>query len=181
MVSYLTRSELLSMSSNLAESRVRVEKAHSRSANGNTFLSHSSKDDELMPVVVTILENHGATVYLDKKDEGLNNKPVKEIATHLRNTISVSKKFVLFASDNIKGSRWVPWELGLADGYKKPSNVVLFPALENAGEQAWTEQEYLGVYNRIVWGKHVKYEKEIWMVWDQLENTGTELSVWLKQ
>ena len=35
---------------------------------GNTFLSHSSKDDDLVIGATRVLENHGARVYVDEVD-----------------------------------------------------------------------------------------------------------------
>jgi len=151
-----------------------------KSANA-TFLSHSSKDDEVMPGVVRVLEGHGATVYLDKKDPTLLNKKPRDIAVTLRNRISDCKKFIVFASVNIKESKWVPWELGLADGYKKPRNVCIFPAPDKASDHKWTEQEYLGIYERIVWGSFKGKDKPEWMVWNHEDNTATQLREWLER
>lgn len=71
-----------------------------------------------MPIVVHLLENHGATVYLDDKDPALLARPGREVAKILRSRVRSCRKFILFASKNIKDSKWVPWELGLSDGYK---------------------------------------------------------------
>ncbi len=38
----------------------------------------------------------------------------------------------------------------------------------------------MGLYDRIVWGKLKGYEKEVWMVLDEVDNTATELSAWLR-
>ncbi|APG86730.1 hypothetical protein SAMCFNEI73_pB0013 (plasmid) [Sinorhizobium americanum] len=46
---------------------------------------------------------------------------------------------------------------------------------------SWADWEYLGLYHRIVWGKHKNYGKEIWMVLDQRTFTATELSAWLRR
>jgi hypothetical protein len=158
-----------------------VETAETRSATHATFLSHSSKDKEILPGVIRILRNHGADVYVDKKDATLPPYTNRETASKLRTRISASKKFVLLASSNIKASRWVPWELGLADGYKSTRNVALFPSVDQQTEYKWTEQEYLGIYDRIVWGDLKGHTKRVWMVLNQDANTATELSAWLGQ
>lgn len=133
-----------------------------------------------MPGVVLILENHGATVYLDKFDPTLSEKSPKEIATALRARISSSKKFMVFASDHIKESKWVPWELGLADGCKRSGNVAIFPAPEKAFEYRWTEQEYLGIYDRVVWGTFKGNDKPEWMVWNHVSNEAMPLREWIE-
>lgn len=182
MVEYVTREELLGIAKSRQSEGIRMQKsAESRSARDATFLSHSSKDDEIMPAVVFILESHGATVYLDKKDESLQTKRPKETATYLRDKISICKKFVLFASNNTKDSKWVPWELGLSDGYRRPGNVCIFPAPDKAYDKEWSEQEYFGIYDRIVWGKFTGNSESEWLVWNHSENTAVSLRKWLER
>ena len=108
-----------------------------------------------------MLESHGAAVYVDKKDGSLPPYTDKSTAKILKNRISESQKFVLLASEQSKDSRWVPWELGLADGYKGLGNVAIFPAVESKGRDAWTNWEYLGLYDRIIWGDHDSYSGKI--------------------
>jgi hypothetical protein len=74
----------------------------------------------------------------------------------------------------------MPWELGLADGYRQTPNVTIFPGVDSAGDRTWSEREYLGIYDRIVFGEHQNYPRPIFMVWNQEKNTGTELSAWLR-
>ncbi len=182
MVEYVSRDELISIGrKNLTENRARVLRAAARSPAHNTFLSHSSKDDEVIPVVVEILESHGATVYVDKKDSALGNLNPKEIASSLREKIASTRKFVTFASSNIRDSKWVPWEIGLADGYKRSANVAIFPAPDKAHDFRWTEQEYLGIYDRVVWGCLRGEERHKWLVWNHVANTATTLREWLER
>ncbi len=86
----------------------------------------------------------------------------------------------MLASENSKESKWVPWELGLADGYKGTNKIALFPAVEETYKTAWTSWEYLGLYDRIVWGKLEGHDNKVWMVLDEAKNTAIELSSWLK-
>ena len=159
--------------------RKSFDDAKQRSPHGTTFLSYSSKDEELIPIVVRLLENQGATVYVDTRDGTLASKGPKEIADTLRSRIRQTRKFVLFATDNSKDSKWVPWELGLADGFKNAGGVAIFPAVENLSNTEWTEREYLGVYDRIVFGKLEGYDDEVWMVWNFRENSAVTLRAWL--
>lgn len=159
--------------------RTLVEKAERREKSGATFLSYSSLDDEFLPTIIGILENHGAYVYVDKKDPSLPPTTSRETAAILRRNIALSSKFVLFVTPNSKESKWIPWELGLADGEKTKSKVALFPAAEREHQQQWSEQEYLGLYDRIVWGKFKDKDDE-WLVLDHLENTAVSLGKWLR-
>jgi len=183
MPDYTTFDDLRSINREmLSEERTRIVKASvERSPNGSTFLSHSTKDTELLPAVIKVLESQGATVYTDKKDSALPDFTNRETAKILRERVKQCSKFVLFATDNSKDSRWMPWELGLSDGYKGANRVAVFPANENAKDTRWSEREYLGVYDRIVWGRIEGEGKDKWLVWNQEENTGCSLSDWLRR
>ncbi|WP_234180007.1 toll/interleukin-1 receptor domain-containing protein [Sphingopyxis sp. NFH-91] len=182
MIRYPTRSDMLRIAAtkSATEQASLRKSAESRSPSGATFLSHSSKDQDLLPAAITLLENHGATVYVDKKDPALPPYTSRATAAGLKNRIQQSRKFVLLASQNSKDSRWVPWELGLADGYKGMGRVAILPTVEDQSEKSWAQWEYLGLYDRIVWGDHQQYSEKIWMVLDEEDNTATELRAWLR-
>jgi hypothetical protein len=181
MIEYITVATLRNFhQENLREEATILKRAAERSPEGATFLSHSSKDAELMAGVVKILRNHGASVYIDKKDESLPPYTSRETAVTLRNRIKQCRKFILFATDNSKDSRWVPWELGISDGYKRAANTAIFPGVESQGDTRWTEREYLGVYDRIVFGDLQGETQKVWMVLNQEKNEGTTLSRWLQ-
>jgi hypothetical protein len=163
----------------LAEQRQIVAKAESSSPVAATFLSHSTKDVELLPGVIALLERHGAKVYLDKRDTTLPAITSPDTGAHLRTRIAQSKRFVLFATVNSKDSRWVPWELGLADGSKGDSKVAVLPSADFAEDSSWVDQEYLGMYRRIVFGPLQGHLGDVYFVWDRVRNVGTELRQWL--
>lgn len=178
MIAYATRDQLRGFATSLSEQeRGRLRK--SATPSNATFLSHSSKDDELVVGATRILSNHGATVYVDRVDPTLPPYTNKETAAALKGRIAQSKKFVLLASPNSKESRWVPWELGVADGEKGIPNIALFPAVEDSNSTGWTSWEYMGLYRRIVWGDLQGHERPLWMVLDEENNTASRLSDWL--
>jgi hypothetical protein len=179
--SYLTRSQSLQFSDELdKQTQASIRKlAEDRSPQGSTFLSHSSNDSESVVGVIQVLQNHGASVYIDKKDSTLPPYTSKDTAAILKNRISQSRKFVLLASANSKDSRWVPWELGVADGYRRLENVAIFPVVEKSYDTAWVSWEYLGLYDRIVWGDLEGYKEKVWMVIDEVRNTASLLQTWL--
>lgn len=180
MVDYITRDEIRGSVPPLTEEATIVRKAEARSPQGSTFLSHSSKDAELLPGVITILERHGAFVYVDKKDESLPPTTSRNTAAILRGRIKQCRKFVLLTTRNSKDSRWMPWELGLADGYKNTDNLAIFPGVDTSMDRTWAEREYLGLYDRVVYGQFKGQQTLVFMVWNQDTNTATELSQWLK-
>lgn len=181
MAVYVTREQLRGFAANMgAVETARVQKAAaSRSPAGSTFLSHSSKDDDLVAGAIRVLENHGAKVYVDEIDPEMPPYTTEKTAGLLKTRIRDTSRFVLLASKNSKESKWVPWELGIADGVKGTSKIALFPASDSSYDKAWASWEYLGLYDRIVWGKLDGYQKEVWMVLDEIHNTGVELRRWL--
>lgn len=182
VIDYATRADLLRFAAELNQTeQASVRKtAEDQSPDGATFLSHSSKDQDLVVGAVRLLTGHGATVYIDKKDPALPPYTSKDTATGLKQRIQQSRKFVLLASNNSKDSRWVPWELGIADQAKGLSRVAVLPAVDSQTDITWSSWEYLGLYDRIVWGDLKGELKRVWMVLDQRKNTATELSQWLR-
>ncbi len=146
------------------------------------FLSHSSKDHDLLPKAAFVLQNSGARVYIDDNDSNLTGADIPTIATQLR--ISVKKKcqkFVLFLTERVKDSKWIPWELGIADGCISETNVALFPAAEKAVNILWTTMEYMGLYKRIIFDRLEGFADYVWVVYDYHTNTGELLSKWLSR
>lgn len=180
MPRYIQRSELISGAPGTLFERASLEKRASEARiESSVFLSHSSKDADLLPGAIALLKRHGASVYIDKKDESLPPFTNTETATALKGRIRVCQKFVLLASANSKDSKWVPWELGLADGYRTSGNVAILPSVDST-DPKWPEQEYLGVYRTITFGKLQGFTGDVYMVWDHEKNRATELSAWLK-
>ena len=186
MPSILTFSELKRNNEQirLDESTRLIKSAESRfrnfsSTRQNPFLSYSSKDEDSIPWIVSLLVSHGANPYIDKGDARLPKPPSIETATILKERINSCPKLVVFVTKNTKDSIWVPWELGIADGSKGNSNIAIFPVGENSYEKDWIEQEYLGLYQRIVKGKLQGYDNELWMVYSHWNNTASRLQDWL--
>ncbi len=179
MADFATYNDLSRISRGLQSSILLKEASRTKSGK-SVFLSHSSKDKEHLPAVISIIENHGGRVYIDIEDDRLPNTPNRETAEILRSTINSCSRFVLFVTTNSKDSKWIPWELGLADGEKSYKFVALFPTAENSFEQTWAETEYLGLYQRIVWGK-IKDVMNVngWIVLNHKNNTAIELQKWL--
>lgn len=174
---FVTNDELRTISKR-AEANT-ILKSATASYGKTVFLSHSSKDHDMLPGVVLILENHGGKVYVDEADKELKGTNFQNTAERLRDVVRNCKKFVLFVTKQTKDSIWIPWELGLGDGNKKEHNVALFPSAEQNYDQSWSEQEYLGLYSRIIWGNFQGKEPE-WLVLDHRNNTAITLGDWLR-
>jgi hypothetical protein len=181
MPQFVTRAELRGFAAKkTASERAAIRKtAASQSLDGSTFLSHSSKDEDLVVGATIVLQNHGAKVYVDEIDPEMPPYTSDKTAKLLKSRIRQTKRFVLLASKNSKESRWVPWELGVADGYKGLEQIALFPSSDDADDTTWASWEYLGLYDRIVWGSIKGRGGNEWIVWDHKANTATPLKKWL--
>jgi hypothetical protein len=177
---FITFDDIERLTKSLGQSRQQILAKAQRPEGKNVFLSHSSKDSAYLPLVIEILEHHGAEVYVDVKDSDLPLVPSLETARVLREKLLGCKKFILFVTTNSKDSRWIPWELGLGDGQKKPANVALIPAAPHAWDQQWAEQEYLGLYDRIIWGNLDTEPDPQWLVYNYHANTAVPLRAWLQ-
>jgi hypothetical protein len=160
--------------------RIRTLEQAKSAAAKNLFLSHSSADNAYLPGVVSLLENHGASVYIDRQDGRLPEFPSRETAEILRSAVRACPRFVLFVTTNSRSSVWIPWELGLADGERSTGNVALLPAATLSSEQQWANTEYLGLYRRIVWGKLRDAADSKWFVLDHEKNMGKPLADWIR-
>ena len=147
----------------------------------DVFLSHSSADASALPKVIGFLKQYGVNVYIDKTDKELPKRTSAETGVKLKERIAQCKKFVVLVTANSKNSKWIPWELGIADEKKKLANVALLPDVPNQTDAEWTEQEYLGLYPRIVKENFTGQTTAVWMVLDHHSNRGTELGQWLKR
>jgi hypothetical protein len=179
MPEFATYAELRAFG-NRQDARILFEKATGLSGK-NVFLSHTTADDDLVAGVILILEANGASVYVDHQDPSVAGVDCSAIAEHLREVMRKCKRLVMLASPKSKDSKWIPWELGLGDGLERQSHVALFPSAESSSEMTWSEREYLGLYQRIVWGRLTGRSEDCWFVWDRVENIGEPLRDWLSR
>src|SRR3546814_14082974 len=99
MIEYITKSELRNFADklNVSEQASLRKSAASRSLSGTTFLSHSSKDDDLVVGAIRVLEGHGARVYVDESDPAMRPYTTEETVGPLTSRIRKNKTFVLLA------------------------------------------------------------------------------------
>ena len=170
-MAFLTYGDIKRFSATVSEERILKSAAETMSGK-QVFLSYSSLDLEHLPGVIRFLEGFNASVYIDAGDGSLPKTPSPETAEKLRRAIRNCPRFMVLVSPNSHASRWIPWELGLADGYKGAAPVALLPIAPTSMEEAWAKQEYLGLYPRVVL-------KDSWIVHDPRDNKWWSLSNWL--
>lgn len=120
-------------------------KSLSSQADYNIFLSHSHKDKEIAKGLINLLAREGVSVYVDWEDSELPEKPGRTTADKIKRVIKSSDIFLLLATQNSLGSKWVPWELGIADEVKGSARVLVTATPEGSTKGS----EYLDLYRRV--------------------------------
>lgn len=100
-----------------------INKASYISSIYSVFLSHSSKDKPSLKGVIAFLKSFGADVYIDLNDITLPAKPSTETAQKLKVQMKKCSKVIVLVSENSRNSKWIPWEVGLADMDKTPKKL----------------------------------------------------------
>jgi len=172
-VAFLTRSELQSVpvynTKALRESTYHTKTASVRE---HIFLSHSHKDADIVNQAVELLGNQGVRVYVDWKDDTMPAVTSPVTATRIKQKISSCSKFVLLATNAAIESRWVPWELGIADEANSIDHVAIMPVRDPP--HVWQGNEYIGIYSTLE-----RAEDGGLAVFKPGENRGISLKNWL--
>ena len=148
-MAYLTRSELRT---HLYDQKFTISESYSRKLatagwKVKVFLSHCRADAELIEAAELILKNEGVEIYKDIDDANMPKITSPQTAQLIKEKIEECDRFIMIAGESaIQESRWVPWELGFADG-KKPKRVAIIPVQDFAGQ--WRGAEYVGLYPTI--------------------------------
>ncbi|MAQ95633.1 MAG: hypothetical protein CMM84_19165 [Rhodothermaceae bacterium] len=144
METYLSDSALKSISIQKSDQQ-RLRSTRSTSYT-SVFLSHSHHDRELVEGLVAKLARQGISVYVDWKDASLPSSPTRTTVETIKEQIATNDVFMLLASDRALESKWVPWELGVADKSKGYERIVVVPVTRNG---SFRGSEYINVYRQI--------------------------------
>lgn len=127
------------------------------------FLSHSYLDKEIVEGIYHLLTSEGISVYVDWiEDAELDrNNITKETVQIVRERMRNSKSLVVAISNNVKESKWVPWELGFMDGFT--NNCSIFPVSVN-GADTFEGSEFFSVYPYITRWQSQFGTNRLWVV-----------------
>jgi hypothetical protein len=147
---YIGRSELKQFETHarkLAAEQNIVRLSEKYRAQVTVFLSHSHKDADLVEAVVNSLASFGVKVYIDRLDTEMPAVTSGVTAIRLKEKIIENKKFIVLVSSNAVESKWIPWELGYADGVKELRHIASIPISDDFGH--FQGNEYLQMYPQI--------------------------------
>lgn len=147
------------------------------------FLSHASKDAELILGVKALLEDQGFKVYVDWVEDAQadRTKVDRENADLLRRRMRQSNSLIWVATSAASESKWMPWELGYFDGFR-PDQVAVMPLVDNPGA-TFKGQEYLALYpvvgkDKYTDGRQDVFVEDIGRQWSTLLNFGKGTNTW---
>lgn len=146
-MAYVTRDELRGLKFGIVEMTKAASSGTKAAGKQWVFLSHSHKDEVEVEKLRNLLANQNVELYIDWKDPTMPTVTNPDTATSLKVKIKDCKKFILLATNNALASKWVPWELGVADSTNGMDSVVIMPVVD-AGV-AWVGNEYIGIYPRL--------------------------------
>ncbi len=111
----------------------------------DVFLSHAFDDKALLEGTVLLLEDLGCSTYLDWKNAPQLDwtKVTTATAGVLRERMRSCRCLLFAVTPEAKDSVWMRWELGWKDGQN--GRVAVLP-IEGSTTDAWTGQQFLGLY-----------------------------------
>lgn len=122
-------------------------KEASASAKLTIFLSHSHKDKTLVEGLIRYLDKLGVAVYVDWNDSAMPRITNRTTAEQIKKAIGINDLFVVLATNNALASKWVPWEVGVADQIKGEDRLMIIPVKDDSGR--FDGSEYLQLYRRV--------------------------------
>ncbi|NMC35214.1 MAG: toll/interleukin-1 receptor domain-containing protein [Veillonellaceae bacterium] len=146
-MAYLTEAMLKAAPQDRALEQKFQESKASKETAKTVFLSHSHLDKDLVLGLQRYLAKSGYKLYIDWQDDAMPRITNKETAIKIKDKIKNNEYFLMLATKNALQSKWVPWEVGVADSLKPYDKLLVIPVATN-GED-YPGREYLSVYKRL--------------------------------
>jgi hypothetical protein len=148
-MAYLSEGELRRRSGyrQFSESARQVFKSRPDLAEKSVFLSHSHKDRDLVEGLKDTIAQYGYSLYIDWEDSGLPQIADRQTAETIKRRIAELDYFWVLATSNAVTSRWVPWEIGIADSLDN-AKVFIIPVTDQ--NSSFKGNEYLQLYKRLI-------------------------------
>ncbi|RZK14761.1 MAG: TIR domain-containing protein [Flavobacterium sp.] len=143
------------------------------------FLSHSYLDRDEVLGLYKELTNRGFSVYVDWiVDPQLDrNNVTKESAELIRARLKASRTLLLAISHNASVSKWMPWELGYADG--NTGFCAIAPiSKDNLTRNSFSGVEYLSLYPYVNHQNDTSGKSQLWI--EQSDGQYVILSSWVR-
>jgi hypothetical protein len=175
-MSYLTEQQLKSYANKpewFSAENTYILKESSRDA-VSIFLSHSHHDKILVQGLIRYFASLGIKIYVDWQDTGMPRVTSRDTANKIKSKIKELAGFMILATTKALTSKWVPWEIGIADSIKPHENIVLIPVADASGQ--FPGSEYLQLYQTL----EISQNRNL-AVFPVLKSKGTNLSNYFKK
>lgn len=136
------------------------------------FLSHSHKDRDLVLSLIEVLARFKIKVYVDWQDSTMPRVTNRITAEGIKKRISALDVFLVLATNNAMNSKWVPWEIGIADNLKELETIAIIPVVDSSG--VFTGNEYLQLYPRV------DIQNNFWKITNPGQYQSTFFDIWLR-
>jgi hypothetical protein len=112
------------------------------------FLSHSHKDRDFVEGLINALAYFSEiSIYVDWQDTTMPRVTNRETAQRIKKRIGEMDCFLVLATKNAMESKWVPWEIGIADTTLAIERIAIIPVADPYGN--FYGNEYLQLYQTI--------------------------------
>jgi len=114
-------------------------------SNFDIFLSYNIKDKDVIEGIYMYLTKLGKSVYLDfiVDPQLMRENASLDTAKIIRNRLRHSQQLIYAMSCNSSESKWMPWELGVADGAGQVCNIL---PVSSTYYKDFVRKEYLQLY-----------------------------------
>ena len=148
-MAYFTESQLeaFSNSPDLTKKAAIYNFSAAPGAKVTIFLSHSHKDRKVADGLIKHLASFGISIFVDWNDTNMPRITNRETANIIKEKIAEMNLFMVLATSNALASRWVPWEIGVADKSKGERKILIIPVADASGR--FQGSEYLQLYSRV--------------------------------
>ena len=150
------------------KNHIRLQESLGPQKQFDIFLSHSSKDVELVLGLKLQLEDLKYSVYIDWIDDPDmdRSRVTKTTAEKLQKRMKQSLSLVYAFTENGSNSKWMPWELGYFDALKSKAAVLpILNSTADARNEQFIGSEYLGIYPYVSITGTTLYVHEAARVW----------------
>ena len=118
-------------------------------------------------------------VYVDWLDSDMPNVTNRETARRIKQKIEDLDYFWVLATRNALDSKWVPWEIGIADKAKPANKIAIIPVIDPYGN--YHGNEYLQLYPSVQPGTLKLTGEKVLSLFDVNESTGVSIKSWLSR
>jgi hypothetical protein len=112
----------------------------------DVFISHSSKDKDIVKKIRQLLEDrYSLSAYIDwDEDSGMQRD---EVASKVKEAMKISESLIFVKTSNSDTSQWAAWETGHYEAIKSADKIgVLLIEDDEFTVEAWKHREFLKDY-----------------------------------